>query len=50
MPGRTHAHVKSNTAGNKIVVDESQDRRVGTSPVGHLGNLELNSLAEKEGV
>lgn len=50
MPGRTHGHVKSNQAGNKIVADESQDRQVGTSPLGDLGNPELNSLAEKEGV
>lgn len=30
MPGRTQAHVKSNTAGNKIVASESQDRQIGT--------------------
>lgn len=50
MPGRTHAHVKSNTAGSKIVARESQDRQVGSFPVGDLGNPELNSPAEKEGV
>lgn len=50
MPGRTHAHVKFDTAGNKTVANESQNRQVGTFPVGDLGNPELNSPAEKEGV
>lgn len=50
MLGRTHAHLKASTAGNKIVANESQDKQVGTFPVGDLGNPELNSLAEKEDV
>lgn len=50
MPWRAHAHLKVNTAGNKIVANESQDKQVGTLPVGDSGKPELNSLAEQEEV
>ena len=48
MPRKTHAHLKANTAGNKIVANESQDKQVGTFPVGDSRKPELNSLAEQE--
>lgn len=50
VPWRTHAHLQANSAGKKIVAHESQDKQVGTFPVGDLGKPELNSLAEQEEV
>lgn len=50
VPWKPCANLNANTAGNKIVANESQNKQFGTFPVGDSGKPELNSLAELEEV
>lgn len=47
---RTYTCLQASTAGTKIVANEVQDKRVGTSSAGNLGKPELNRCAKQEEV